>query len=104
MNHYARGLIKDSIEPSVAAALAKYKLHGFKFDRLILGTIVSIIKKLIYLQQDLSFKFCFILQPPRIGGVKVYDRNVDRNEVIMDMDILYVIIIITLIFPDNFLK
>ncbi|XP_026466139.1 extended synaptotagmin-2 isoform X2 [Ctenocephalides felis] len=66
VNHYARGLIKDSIEPSVAAALAKYKLHGFKFDRLILGTI-----------------------PPRIGGVKVYDRNVDRNEVIMDMDIFY---------------
>ncbi|XP_024084994.1 extended synaptotagmin-2 isoform X1 [Cimex lectularius] len=27
--------------------------------------------------------------PPRIGGVKVYDKNVSRDEIIMDMDIFY---------------
>lgn len=27
-------------------------------------------------------------QPFRIGGVKVYDKNIDRNEIVMDLDIL----------------
>ncbi|CRK99214.1 CLUMA_CG012486, isoform B [Clunio marinus] len=65
-NHYTRSLIKDKIEPNVQKALAGYKLNGFKFDRIILGTI-----------------------PPRIGGVKVYDKNISRNEVIMDLDLFY---------------
>lgn len=43
-----------------------YKLPGFRFDRIILGTIA-----------------------PRIGGIKVYDRNVTRNEIIMDLDLNY---------------
>lgn len=30
-----------------------------------------------------------ISQPPRIGGVKVYDKNISRNEVIMDLDLFY---------------
>lgn len=41
-NDYARSMIKDAIEPNVAAALAGYKMNNFKFDRIILGTIVSI--------------------------------------------------------------
>lgn len=41
-------------------------MNGFRFDRIILGTI-----------------------PPRIGGVKIYDKNVDRNEIIMDLDLFY---------------
>ncbi|CAO1384694.1 unnamed protein product [Diamesa hyperborea] len=65
-NHFTRNLIKESIEPSVQKALAGYKLNNFKFDRMILGTI-----------------------PPRIGGVKVYDKNVARNEIIMDLDLFY---------------
>ncbi|XP_037945716.1 extended synaptotagmin-2 isoform X2 [Teleopsis dalmanni] len=65
-NHYARTLVKETIEPNVAAALAYRKINGFRFDRIILGTI-----------------------PPRIGGVKVYDKNVDRNEIIMDLDLFY---------------
>ncbi|XP_055847648.1 extended synaptotagmin-2 isoform X2 [Episyrphus balteatus] len=65
-NHFARTLVKETIEPNVALALSNYKLNGFRFDRIILGTI-----------------------PPRIGGVKIYDKNVDRNEIIMDMDIFY---------------
>ncbi|XP_017465615.1 PREDICTED: extended synaptotagmin-2-B [Rhagoletis zephyria] len=65
-NHYARKLVKETIEPNVALALANYKMNGFRFDRMILGTI-----------------------PPRIGGVKIYDKNVDRNEIIMDLDLFY---------------
>ncbi|XP_070496285.1 extended synaptotagmin-2 isoform X1 [Chironomus tepperi] len=65
-NHFARNMIKESIEPNVQKALEGYKLNGFKFERMILGTI-----------------------PPRIGGVKVYDKNIARNEIIMDLDLFY---------------
>ncbi|XP_034486132.1 extended synaptotagmin-2 isoform X2 [Drosophila innubila] len=65
-NHFARNLVKETIEPNVALALSQYKMNGFRFDRIILGTI-----------------------PPRIGGVKIYDKNVDRNEIIMDLDLFY---------------
>lgn len=47
-------------------SLEAYKLNGFKFERIILGTV-----------------------PFRIGGVKVYDKHTDRNEIIMDLDIFY---------------
>ncbi|CAH0600287.1 unnamed protein product [Chrysodeixis includens] len=66
VNHYARNLLKDSIEPAVAESLANFKLNGFKFERMILGTIA-----------------------PRVGGVKVYDKNLSRNEIIMDVDLFY---------------
>ncbi|XP_037038533.1 extended synaptotagmin-2 isoform X3 [Bradysia coprophila] len=65
-NHFAKDLVRDVIEPNVAKALAGYKLNGFKFDRIILGQV-----------------------PPRIGGIKVYDKNVARNEIIMDLDLSY---------------
>lgn len=42
-NQFTRNLLKQSIEPNVQKALAGYKLNGFKFDRMILGTIVSFI-------------------------------------------------------------
>ncbi|KAJ2946336.1 hypothetical protein O0L34_g12373 [Tuta absoluta] len=66
VNHYARTLIKDTIEPAVAESLSNFKLNGFKFERMILGTIA-----------------------PRVGGVKVYDKNLSRNEIIMDVDLFY---------------
>lgn len=40
-NQFTRNLLKQSVEPNVQKALAGYKLNGFKFDRMILGTIVS---------------------------------------------------------------
>lgn len=40
VNHFARTLIKDTIEPAVAESLSNFKLNGFKFERMILGTIV----------------------------------------------------------------
>ncbi|PNF25333.1 hypothetical protein B7P43_G10919 [Cryptotermes secundus] len=66
VNHYAKTLIKDVIEPNVRTSLEAYKLNGFRFERMNLGSI-----------------------PLRIGGIKVYDRNVLRSEIIMDMDIFY---------------
>ncbi|XP_013148389.1 PREDICTED: extended synaptotagmin-2 [Papilio polytes] len=66
VNHYARSILKESIEPAVAESLANYKLNGFRFERMILGTIA-----------------------PRVGGVKVYDKNLSRNEIIMDIDLFY---------------
>lgn len=66
VNCYTRELIRDTIQPIIQSSLEQYKLKGFKFDRLILGSI-----------------------PIRIGGAKVYDKNTDRNEIIMDLDIFY---------------
>ncbi|XP_074032959.1 extended synaptotagmin-like protein 2 [Leptinotarsa decemlineata] len=66
VNHFARELVRDTIQPVLRESLEKYKLNGFKFERIILGTV-----------------------PFRIGGVKVYDKNVDRNEIVMDLDIFY---------------
>lgn len=65
-NHFARNMLKETVEPNVQKALQEYKLNGFKFDRMILGTI-----------------------PPRVGGIKVYDKNIARNEIIMDLDLFY---------------
>lgn len=66
VNHYVREIVRDSIQPALKENLEKYKLTGFKFERIILGTV-----------------------PFRIGGVKVYDKNIARNEIIMDLDIFY---------------
>lgn len=41
VNHYAKELIKETIEPAVAESLASYKLNGFQFQKMILGSIVS---------------------------------------------------------------
>lgn len=85
-NQFTRNLIKQSIEPNIQKALAGYKLNGFKFERMILGSIVSCMSQ----QHDFLINvFCMIQQPPRIGGVKVYDKNISRNEVIMDLDLFY---------------
>lgn len=66
VNHYAKDLIKEVIEPAVQESLNFYKLTGFAFKKMRIGSI-----------------------PPRIGGVKVYDKNIARNEIIMDMDLFY---------------
>ena len=38
--------------------------------------------------EDLQKFLIYLFQPLRIGGVKVYDHNVECSEIIMDMDIL----------------
>lgn len=41
MNHYVREMVRDSIQPILRESLETYKLNGFKFERIILGTVVS---------------------------------------------------------------
>lgn len=41
VNHYAEVVIKDVVEPNINIALAEYKMSGFKFHKMRLGTIVS---------------------------------------------------------------
>ncbi|XP_011689856.1 PREDICTED: extended synaptotagmin-2 isoform X1 [Wasmannia auropunctata] len=66
MNQFVRQLCKQTIEPSIVEKLTEYKIKGFQFDRLVLGRI-----------------------PPKIYGIKVYDKNTSRNEIILDADIMY---------------
>lgn len=37
-----RELVRDAIQPALRESLEKYKLTGFKFERIILGTVVRI--------------------------------------------------------------
>ncbi len=55
-------MIADTVEPAVKSALDGYGLNGFKFEKVVLGQI-----------------------PPRVTGIKVYDKNVGRNEIILDL-------------------
>ncbi|KAB0792691.1 hypothetical protein PPYR_14650 [Photinus pyralis] len=66
VNSYVRDLIRDKIQPKMQKKLQKFKLTGFKFEKMILGSI-----------------------PPRVGGVKVYEANVARHEIILDLDLFY---------------
>ena len=66
INQFARELCKQTIEPAIIEKLAEYKVKGFQFERLVLGRI-----------------------PLKIYGIKAYDKNTSRNEVIIDADIIY---------------
>ena len=66
VGRYVRNLINDSIEPAVKSALEGYGFGGFKFEKVVLGRI-----------------------PPRITGIKVYEKNIARDEIIMDLDLVF---------------
>ncbi|XP_023246253.1 extended synaptotagmin-1 [Copidosoma floridanum] len=72
VNHYARDLCKTVIQQKITECLADYEVKfpgmgkEFRFDRIVLGRI-----------------------PPKINGVKAYDKNTSRNEVVLDMDVMY---------------
>merc|ERR1719464_1355022 len=66
VGHYTRKIINDTVEPEVKKALNSYGLTGFKFEKVVLGRI-----------------------PPRVTGIKVYDKNVARDEIIMDLDLVF---------------
>jgi Ca2+-dependent lipid-binding protein len=65
---FSTKLIKNKLEPKIRKALSKMKLNGFEFDRnrIQLGST-----------------------PLRIGGVKVHDMNTSRDEIIIDMDLIF---------------
>ncbi|XP_013789518.1 extended synaptotagmin-3-like, partial [Limulus polyphemus] len=58
-------LFRDDVEPAIQASLPAY-LQSFKFDKLILGDM-----------------------PPRVGGVKIYNENVARDEIVLDVEMMY---------------
>lgn len=65
---FSNKLIKDKLEPKIRKKLSKMKLNGFEFDRnrIVLGTT-----------------------PIRIGGIKVHDMNTSRDEIILDIDLIF---------------
>lgn len=58
VNHYARDLIRDQIQPNLAKNLEKFKLNGFKFERMILGDVVRTVK-FTYLIKYIQNVCCF---------------------------------------------
>lgn len=56
------------MEQKIRKSLAKKKLNDFEFDRnaILFGTT-----------------------PPRIGGINVYDKNISRDEIILDMELIF---------------
>ncbi|XP_044595358.1 extended synaptotagmin-2 isoform X1 [Cotesia glomerata] len=66
MNHLVRDIVKEKIQPAIVQSLSEYKMTGFQFGRLVLGRI-----------------------PPKVYGIKVYETNTSRSEIILDCDILY---------------
>jgi len=68
VNDYVRHTLFNTVEPAVESALKAYKLSPFKFER-----------ERVFLGQV----------PPRITGIKVYDTNTSRKEIIMDLDIVF---------------
>lgn len=65
----SKKILKNYLEPKLCKAFAKkLKINDFEFDRnrIVIGST-----------------------PLRIGGVKVYDKNTSRDEIILDVDILF---------------
>ncbi|KAF7287123.1 hypothetical protein GWI33_002500 [Rhynchophorus ferrugineus] len=65
VNNYVHDIIKDIVEAKMNKKLAKYKLDGLVFEKLVVGSV-----------------------PFRVGGVIAYD-DLSRNEIVLDMDIAY---------------
>ncbi|KAK6182627.1 hypothetical protein SNE40_010269 [Patella caerulea] len=63
---YVKDLLHKSIEPAIKKSLPAAIATSFRFSQIDLGDI-----------------------PPRIGGVKVYTENVRRDEIYMDLEIIY---------------
>ena len=59
-------LVPIQIEPLIKKSLENLTLKDFKFDHVLLGNI-----------------------PPRIGGIKCYDKLTARNEIIMDLEVTW---------------
>lgn len=68
MNDFLKNFVKNWLERKIRKSLSKKKLNDFEFDcnQILFGTT-----------------------PPRIGGIKVYDRNISRDEIIIDMELIF---------------
>ncbi|KAK2570434.1 Extended synaptotagmin-3 [Acropora cervicornis] len=61
----AEWLNKETVEPEIQKNVPSF-LSSIHFGEISLGQV-----------------------PPRIGGIKTYSHNVDRNEIILDIDLIY---------------
>ncbi|XP_055296568.1 extended synaptotagmin-2-like [Sitodiplosis mosellana] len=68
VNDFLKNFVKNWLEKKIRKSLSKKKLNDFEFDRnrILFGTT-----------------------PPRIGGLKVYDKNISRDEIIVDMELIF---------------
>ena len=64
--HFVRKVLSEIIEPEIQKMLEQYGFIDFRFERIVLGQI-----------------------PPRITGIKVYDKKSSRNQILLDLDVLY---------------
>lgn len=63
---FIRDVMFGLIEPEVKTSFENYGITGFCFKTIALGNI-----------------------PPRVTGIKVYDKKVARNQIIIDTDLLF---------------
>eukprot|EP00092_Neocalanus_flemingeri_P000407 GFUD01000433.1.p1 GENE.GFUD01000433.1~~GFUD01000433.1.p1 ORF type:complete len:792 (+),score=178.56 GFUD01000433.1:116-2491(+) len=66
IGHFITNLLKTQVEPLIKKSLESYSLNDFNINHVLLGNI-----------------------PPRIGGIKCYDKNTARNEIILDLDLTW---------------
>ena len=66
IGHFTKKIISDRVEPNIQAQFESKGLSGFKFEKVDLGSI-----------------------PPRVTGIKVYEKNVSRSEIIVDLDLVF---------------
>ena len=66
IGHFTRKIINEKVESKIRVQFENKGLSRFKFEKIDLGSI-----------------------PPRITGIKVYDKNVSRSEIIIDLDLVF---------------
>lgn len=66
IGHFITHLLTTEIEPLIKRSLETMAFKDFRINHVLLGNI-----------------------PPRIGGIKCYDKMTARNEIIMDMEVTW---------------
>ena len=65
ISQFAKKIVNEIVQPKIQDKFESKGLSGFEFEKIDLGSI-----------------------PPRITGIKVYDKNVSRSEIIIDLDLV----------------
>ena len=65
IGHFTKKILSERVEPKLNAKFESMGISGFKFEKVDLGSI-----------------------PPRISGIKVYDKNVSSSEIVLDLDLV----------------
>ena len=61
---FVSNTIIEKLEPKLKSKLDKKGLTKFRFENIDLGSV-----------------------PPRVTGIKVHDKNVSQNEIVIDLDL-----------------